>query len=356
MNHNELSPQRYKYRRTAIRFYLRIALSMVFFLFFMIAAYNFRPVLYFLKQGYGQIRILLNTDTIESYCESPLISDDEKESITLIKRIRDYSVDTLGYLPTGNFTSVYNDNQGPVLWAITASQAFEMKAYEWWYPFLGNLSYKGFFDKNAALKEYERLLELGLDVELGAVSAWSTLGWLNDPIMSSMLKRSKGDLCNLIFHELFHSTYYGPGKTDFNENIASFVAHKATQRFLAKDTLSLRRYLQDYRDRKIYNDYILDQTQLLIQYYKSIKELPNRLELKSKALHRIADSIHQLPLFKKEKFISRKNQIVSSKNAYFINYQQYDKMQDHLDTIFNKFYGANLENLVRDLRLNKFNY
>jgi hypothetical protein len=91
-------------------------------------------------------------------------------------------------------------------------------------------------------------------------------------------------------------------------------------------------------------------------YYKQIENKSNKWILKLKALQQIADSIEGLPLHNKIKFIARKKDIINFKNAYFIDFQQYESMQDKLDSLFNKIYRGNLKKLVQDLKLNKINY
>jgi predicted aminopeptidase len=171
----------------------------------------------------------MNTESFEEYAAQNTLSEKQKEGIALINEIKKYSVDRLNYKPTKNFTTIYDQNHAPVLWVITASEKYKIEAFYWKFPIVGKVSYKGFFDKQKAVAAKNELVCKGYDVDLRPVSAWSTLGWFSDPVLSSMLNRSKGHLCNLIFHELFHATYYAKSSVDFNENLASFIAHKATQ-------------------------------------------------------------------------------------------------------------------------------
>ena len=228
--------QRYKYEmmKTVFR-WIRLILAYLFFGLALICALNYQTSIYLIYQGKGQLSILLNTQSIATYKEETTLSQQENDNILFIEKIKTYSIDSLGYLPTKNFTTIYNQKHAPVLWVITACKPYELAAYEWQFPLVGTVSYKGFFKEELALKEYNHLIANGYDVDLRSVSAWSTLGWFNDPLLSSMLNRSKGGLCNLLFHELFHATYYAPNAVNFNENIASFIAHKATSQFLKND-------------------------------------------------------------------------------------------------------------------------
>jgi predicted aminopeptidase len=262
-------------------------------------------------------------------------------------------VDSLAYLPTDNFTTVYNQQNAPVLWVITASYPYELKAYEWNFPLVGRVSYKGFFAKEQAIKQFNKLRANGFDVDMRTVSAWSTLGWFKDPVLSSMLKRSKGGLCNLLFHELFHATYYAADSVYFNENIANFIAHKATIRFLENDTASLHEYLTRYEDNLIFTAFMQRQNARLREFYQNISGNSDKLIPKLKFIHSIADSVGSLPVKNKALDSLKKADILTRKNAYFIDFEQYDSMQESLEEAFNKIYKGDLKKMVQDLKQNQ---
>ena len=346
--------QRYKYETMIVAFrWIRLIFSYLFFGIVTICVLNFQTSIYLIYQSKGQLSILLNTQTISSYKENNTLTQKEKDNLLLIEKIKTYSIDSLGYLPTKNFTSIYDQKHAPVLWVITACEPYELKAYEWNFPLVGKVSYKGFFNKERALKEFNHLIAEGYDVDLRSVSAWSTLGWFNDPLLSSMLNRSKGGLCNLLFHELFHATYYAPNSVNFNENIASFIAHKATLQFLKNDSVALINYLNNFSDNAVYSRYIIRKTEFLKNYYPTIINKKNKQLLKFKALYQIADSVHGLKLNDKEKFLAKNEDVFATKNAYFVDFEQYDSMQDSLEVIFNKIYKGNLKKLVQDLKQHK---
>jgi predicted aminopeptidase len=323
-----------------------------FFLFLLFIAWNYKTAVYLIHQVNGELALLSGTQSLKEFEATASLKTRERENLQLVSRIKSYSVDSLHYKPTENYTSIYDQRDKPVLWVITASEAYALEPFEWVFPVVGKVSYKGFFRKDLAEKEYNHLIAIGYDADIRPVSAWSTLGWLHDPILSSMLKRSKGSLCNLFFHELFHATYYAPSSVDFNENIASFVAHKATQRFLRNDTAALREYLQNFQDNKTFNDYMLRRIAELKKHYKQTENDPGRFLLKLKAIAEIADSVGKLDLHDPARYLVRKKETLKFKNAYFIDFVQYDSMQDSLEEVFNKFYAGRIEKLVQDLRLN----
>lgn len=332
--------------------WLRVLANSCLFTGMLVAAFNYQTSVYLIYQAQGQLSLLMGTEPLEMFAGKKTLTEKERDNIQLISRIKNYSVDSLGYKPTGNFTTLYDQRNKPVLWVITASEPYALIPYEWKFPVVGRVSYKGFFKKPLAEKEYNHLRAQGYDVDLRSVSAWSTLGWFSDPVLSSMLQRSKGSLCNLLFHELFHATYYASSSVDFNENIAGFIAHKATLQFLENDSAALKQYVDTYEDNKVFNAYMLRSMERLKNYYEQIREKPDRYPLKLRAIFDVADSIQHLPLKDKTRYMARREDMLEFKNAYFVDFVQYDSMQDSLELVFNKIYRGNIAKMVQDLRLN----
>ena len=308
--------------------------------------------IYLFYQSCGQISILLNTQSFDDYSKENDISIEEKQNLELIEAIKKYSVDSLNYKPTKNFTSIYNQKDAATLWVITASSKYKIEPYYWKFPIVGSVSYKGFFDKQKAISAKNKLIGEGYDVDLRSVSAWSTLGRFSDPVLSNMLKKSKGNLCNLIFHELFHATYYAESSVDFNENLASFIAHKATIQYLKNDTTELKTYLESYSDNLLIENHISNELAGLNQFYDSISAYPDDRKhiLKLKKLSQIAGSLNRLNLNKKSRIKGIQSNILDFKNAWFVDFGQYNSLQDSLEGVFNKFYQSNLSKMVQSLK------
>lgn len=326
-------------------------LNLVLAVFMAVWAVNYKTCTYLCSQGWGQMKILFGTIPIADYQSTHELSQRETENLLMIETLKKYSVDSLGFKPTDNYQRIYNQGDRPLLWVVTASEPFHLEEYHWKFPLVGEVSYKGFFDLGKAKKEYNHLVAQGYDADIASVSAWSTLGWLSDPVLSGTLKRSKGAFVNLIFHELFHATWYQPGSVNLNENLASFIADKATREFLKFDTLSLTTYVKRQVDEELFTNYVLRQVETLKGFYEQTKNDPKRKVLKLKTLMNIADSINLLPLNDSARFLSRKADMLSSKNAWFVGYMQYDSMQDSLEKVFNKIYRGDLKKMVRDLTL-----
>ena len=335
-----------------VRPILRLLLSVLTICCFMWLLIYAELGLYLVKISYGQINILLNTENIATILKNDKLSKEDRQKILWIEEIKKYSVDSLGYKPTNNFTTYFNQHNQPILWIVTACKPFAFEAFEWSFPIVGSVSYKGFFNKSAAEKERFKLYMQGYDADISEVSAWSTLGWLPDPVLSSMLSKSKGRMANLLFHELFHATYYAPSSVDVNENLANFIARKATLKFLQNDTAELTKFINTTQDDSIYNTFVFRGYERLKKVYaqNTDKDDNFRLSEKEKTLASIYRESFDIKLHYPKRYKEYNKHILFVKNAFFIDAHRYDGLSDSLNEVFNKKYGGNLKKMIADLK------
>ena len=265
--------------------WFRLFMSYAVFIMAGIAVYNYDLSIYLLRQAKGQLHVLYLRESFEDFKAKNHLSAHQFSNLALVELIKKYSVDSLGYKPTDNFTRIYDQHEQPILWVITASEKYELKAVEWNFPVIGSVSYKGFFREDLALKEKNKLQARGFDVGIRSVSAWSTLGWFKDPLLSSHLNKSKGSLCNLLFHELFHATFYEAGRINDNENLANFIAHKATLQFLRNDTSALKEYMTHHNEWEKLVQFLHANTKTYRSSLDTISRSGNKLALKQKQLY-----------------------------------------------------------------------
>jgi predicted aminopeptidase len=312
-------------------------------------------VMYGLAQGKGQVEVVMNARPLDEVLKDPSFPDSLKQKLRLIQEIKQFATDSLGLKPSQNYTTVYDQHNKAVLWTITASEPFRMKAREWTFPFLGAVSYKGFFDFKKGKQEADELAALGYDVDYGAVSGWSTLGWFKDPILTHMLNQDEGRIADLIIHELTHSTIYLKSSVNYNENLANFIGDKGAQRFLTykygQGSAQLDDFIRAKTDRKLYNAYILHGATLLDSLYKSFgkENVMERESKKMNLIYAIVNGVDSLPLRRRKAFHHYTQEALQTKNAFFMSFRRYDSQYDVFEADYEKNYKADLRLYIQGL-------
>ena len=229
---------------------------------------------YGLSQAKGQLAILWNARPVEEVMSDPLTPDSLKQKIILVQKVRKFAIDSLGVNDSDSYRTLYDQRGKPVLWVVTACEPFSLEDKKWSFPIIGTFSYKGFFNHDKALALREELKQQGYDTGIRTVSAWSTLGFFDDPIMSNLLFRTEGSVANTIVHELTHATVFVKDNLKFNENLASFVGDKGARAFLRHEYGERSAPYQAYEayrsDREKYTEHMLRGTNQLDSLYQTI--------------------------------------------------------------------------------------
>ncbi|MBV8878545.1 MAG: aminopeptidase [Planctomycetaceae bacterium] len=186
---------------------------------------------YLITQGYGQLRILLDSRAIDDLLADPAVPDQTKLKLLLVREIKSFGEHELGLNRSANYESFYDTKGKPITYIVSACRKDRFQPHTWWFPIVGDVPYKGFFAKADAEAEAAALEKENYDVSLGMAAAYSTLGYFPDPVLSTMLSYPDEQLAALILHELTHGTIYLPGGTEFNEGLASFVGWQGALEF-----------------------------------------------------------------------------------------------------------------------------
>jgi len=180
----------------------------------------------------GQWELTRKREPIPDVIRDSDTSTELKERLRLVQAARQFSIDELA-LPDNNSYRSYADIERKfVVWNVFAAPEFSLEAKQWCFPVAGCVSYRGYFSKNAAIRQSERLARDGYDVAVGGVSAYSTLGKFNDPVLSSMMSWDDIQLVGVLFHELAHQVLYLKGDSGFNESFATAVEEFGLERWL----------------------------------------------------------------------------------------------------------------------------
>ena len=186
---------------------------------------------YLLRAGWSEARILLGREPIAELLARPDLQPDLRERLALTLAIRTFAADRLRLHVGDSYKTFSKVDRDATVWVLSAARRDRLAAHTWWYPLVGRLPYRGFFDRGAADAAARRLAGQGLDVEVRPAVAFSTLGWFADPLLSTAAEGSAPEVAETLIHELFHATLYVPGAASFNESAATFAGHRGAIAF-----------------------------------------------------------------------------------------------------------------------------
>ncbi|MDF1506394.1 aminopeptidase, partial [Roseisolibacter sp. H3M3-2] len=212
---------------------------------------------YLTRAGYEQGRILARRRPIDRLVARGGVDEATRAKLRLVLDVRQFAVDSLG-LDAGRAFTRYTDlGRDTLVLVLSAAPRDRLEAFTWWFPIVGSVPYKGFFDFGRARREARGLARRGYDVYLRPSSAYSTLGFFDDPLLNTTLAEDSVDLANTVVHELTHTTYYAAGQAVFNESFASFVGAYGSERFFRArgDTASARRARERWADDRLLGEF-----------------------------------------------------------------------------------------------------
>ncbi|MDQ6737268.1 MAG: aminopeptidase [Gemmatimonadota bacterium] len=237
-------------RRTSIRGPLMLAAALLAG----VALALVGPTACYLSRGaWEEAKILGRRKPIAAILADPRTAPAVRAKLTIVEAARKFAHDSLGLRTGESFTTYSYVESDTLVLVLSAAYRDRLEPYTWWFPVVGRVPYKGFFDFAAARAAAHDLEAAGFDVYLRPSSAFSTLGFFNDPLLNTTLRADSLDLANTVIHELTHNTYYAPGSVPFNESFASFVgARGAAALFRARgDSASAARVDARWADDKL---------------------------------------------------------------------------------------------------------
>jgi predicted aminopeptidase len=194
---------------------------------------------YTLKQGTAMLGYLGRAVPLESLETTGGVSgragEEEARNRSFAERVRDiraFAVGELALRETKNYTRYVQIDRNYLAAVVSAAAKDSFTRHEWWFPVVGRVPYKGFFDPADARKEGEKLAKKDLDVWIRGVDAFSTLGWFRDPLYSYMRDYPVHRIAELLIHELVHATVYLKGQSQFNEELAEFVGREGARLYI----------------------------------------------------------------------------------------------------------------------------
>ncbi len=196
---------------------------------------------YYLSSVRGQMNIWQRTESIEALLDHRHTQPPLKLKLATVLQVREFASREL-HLPDNRSYRNYADLKRPyVIWNIFAAPEFSVEPKEWCFAFAGCVNYRGYFTKTGAEQFAAGLRKQNYDVYVGGVSAYSTLGWFDDPVLNTFINYPDTELARLIFHELAHQVAYVQDDSMFNESFAVTVEQEGMRRWLARAGTSAQR-------------------------------------------------------------------------------------------------------------------
>ena len=217
---------------------------------------------YVIKAGWAEARILRGRRPLAEVILAPETDARTRGKLTLAREARDFAMNGLGLDVGDSYTTYTELDRDTLAMVLSAAYPDRLASRTWWFPIVGRVPYRGFFDLEEALEEQRKLEDEGFDTLLRPTAAFSTLGWFSDPLLSTMVQYDEVDLVATILHELSHNHLFVPGQVRFNESFATWVGMTGAIEFFCTrpgggpDTVWCNRARARWHDVKVFSRFM----------------------------------------------------------------------------------------------------
>lgn len=331
------------------------SLALIAFLLLVFGAIYRDLVGYGWMQLQGQLQVVRQAIPLEEFYDLESTEEWQKNSIEVIVEVKEFAFEELGINYSENYSKIFDQNDKPSMYVVTACDPFAFIPRRWTFPIVGSFPYKGYFIREKAVEEYKRVREEEkLDVGLRTAGGWSTLGWFEDPVLSNMLKRSEGDLASLIIHELTHGTLFVKDSVTFNENLANFIGDKGAELFLANkyglESDELRDFKNQRKDQDLFRTYMLSAAKSLERLYEGFDSQSDSLKLEYKAqqIEKIKENFDTVS-FSSDRYEAYFDEFTPN-NTFFMSMLRYNAQQDELEQVLQEEFQGDLKKYLTYLK------
>ncbi|MGM0431967.1 MAG: aminopeptidase [Spirochaetota bacterium] len=309
---------------------------------------------YILSQSLPFLGDRIGAKPVEQLLNSPHASSETKHFLRRVNRIRSYARNEFGLNASKNFTTYTQLERNHLAYIVYAAGELSFEQHLWNFPITGEVPYKGFYQLSKARKEEQKLKDKGYDTWVGAVDAFSSLGFFKDPLYSFMRDYSDYRLAELIIHEMVHETVWVKDHSAFNEQLASFVAETAAKKYVkavhgdhSEQFLAIGKTEQD---RSTWQELLRNLRSRLEQMYTasnlSLDEKRQEKERMINAFHeRLREEYDQLFLTDRYRYLTD----ITINNAFIAMHGVYYDRKDNLLQRFYEFCGKDLRKMCFQL-------
>ena len=238
---------------------------------------------YYLQAMSGQNKLMRSRQDIQTLINDPETPAELAGHLKTAEQIKTFAQSELGLSNDGSYSSYVEVEGEALVWNVIATREFSLQPKKWCFPVAGCVPYRGFFKQQKARESAGRLSHKGMDVIVSPAAAYSSLGWFDDPLLSTMLSGSETRLAAYLFHELAHQRLYVKNDGLFNEGYANFVEEAGVRTWLAarqqpdelQNWLKLQQVSKDFSDlvgktrRQLADLYLSEQSESIMREKKT---------------------------------------------------------------------------------------
>ena len=187
---------------------------------------------YYAQSVAGHLGLMARARSVETVIAAPDTAPGLAARLRTALEIREFASDALALPANASYRRYVDLERRYVVWTVVAAPELSLEPRRWCFPVAGCVSYRGYFSESDAAAYAAKLESEGWDATVTGARAYSTLGWFDDPLLSSMVELSEPWLAGIVFHELAHQRLYVPGDTEFNESFAVVVERAGVRRWI----------------------------------------------------------------------------------------------------------------------------
>ncbi|MEE4378913.1 MAG: aminopeptidase [Candidatus Competibacteraceae bacterium] len=219
----------------------------------------------------GQWQLLQSRRAVEDVLSDADTSPKLRQRLQIAWALRDFASTELALPDNGSYRDYADLQRAFVVRNVFVTPPLSLEPHQWCFPLVGCVTYRGYFNADAAERFAKTLRDQGNDVYVANVPAYSTLGWFDDPLLNTFVYWPIGRLAELMFHELAHQRLFIPNDTIFNESFATAVGRLGAQLWLVRHGTQADREnyeLQQHR-RETFLKLVLSTRDVLAELYNS---------------------------------------------------------------------------------------
>jgi len=331
--------------------------QILFLMLLIFAVIHKTELKYAVVQTYGQTKLIIKAKNSNQILKDTSYSDSLKQQLLFILKVKKFAEDSLALVHTKNYTTFYDAGAKEINWLVMAAYPFELKSYEWKFPLAGKFPYLGFFNPQDANKEASRLKNLGFDVKIGHPTAWSTLKIFKDPVLSTMLRYSKGRLAEIIIHETTHATIFIKNDVVLNENLANFIGKMGATKFL-KTTFGInspqyKNYLKKLAHDSLFRNFISLNFSRLDSLYHTFSDKSDTIKnksMKDSVMNKIEFDYINLFHADSQRIRYIKNSKYFHNNVNFLQSDIYNSKYSYLNRLFSDSCNGNFSKFIEKFK------